>query len=159
VRRQLTLLPIPISGLTSSSYTLLAAVSTFFVGSWLGIRVSGFRKAAKVPYPYEYASYEQVQTAAPAHAKAMDTFNRAQRGHQNFNENHTATVAALLISGLTYPTAAAALGFFWSVNRVLYAVGYTNGGEKGRYWGIGGLLTGHVLNFMAARSAWVIANA
>ena len=45
------------------SYVLAACVSTFFVGAWHGGRVGGFRKAAKIPYPYEYASYEQVQTA------------------------------------------------------------------------------------------------
>ncbi|CAN9355471.1 unnamed protein product [Alternaria alternata] len=41
-------------------YVLAACVSTFFVGAWHGGRVGGFRKAAKIPYPYEYASYEQV---------------------------------------------------------------------------------------------------
>jgi glutathione S-transferase len=137
----------------------MAVVSTFFVGNWLGIRVTGMRKAAKVPYPYEYASYEQVQTAAPNAAKLMDKFNRAQRGHQNFLENQPAAIGAMLIAGLKYPMATAALGAFWSVNRILYAIGYTNGGEKGRYWGVGGILGGYVLNVMAAISAYGIATA
>jgi glutathione S-transferase len=65
----------------------------------------------------------------------------------------------MLIAGLTYPVAAAGLGAFWSFNRVLYALGYTNGGEMGWYWGAGGLLAGHVLTGMAAVSAWKIASA
>lgn len=137
----------------------MAVVSTFFVGSYLGTRVSGFRKAAKIPYPYEYASYEQVQTAAPARAKAMDLFNRAQRGHQNFGENHPTAVAAMLISGLKYPVATAVLGAVWSVNRIVYAVGYTNGGEKGRYYGILWMLAHYAMLFMAGKSAWDIAMA
>ncbi|KAH8719293.1 hypothetical protein GQ44DRAFT_775430 [Phaeosphaeriaceae sp. PMI808] len=110
-------------------YVLLAATSTFFVGSWLGGRVGFFRKAAKVPYPFEYASYEQVQTAAPTSAKAMTLFNSAQRSHQNFNENHPSALGAMLIAGLRWPTVTAALGAVWSVNRVIYALGYTNGSE------------------------------
>lgn len=145
--------------LTRYSYTLMAVVSTFFVGSWLGGRVSGFRKAAKVPYPYEYASYEQVQTAAPERAKAMDKFNRAQRGHQNFNENITLAIAAMLISGLKYPTATAVLGAIWSSNRVLYGIGYTNGGEKGRYWGAAWMLAHYALFILSAKTAWDISRA
>ncbi|KAF2751258.1 membrane-associated proteins in eicosanoid and glutathione metabolism [Sporormia fimetaria CBS 119925] len=139
-------------------YTLLSVVSTFFVGTWLGIRVTSFRKAAKIPYPYEYASAEQVSTAAPAAAKAMDTFNRAQRGHQNFVENHASAVGALLVAGLRYPKLAAGLGAVWSVNRVLYALGYTNGGEKGRYWGAAGILALWTLFGVAGKSAWEMCN-
>jgi glutathione S-transferase len=127
------------------------------VGSYLGSRVSTFRKAAKVPYPYEYASYEQVQTAAPAKAKAMDQFNRAQRGHQNFNENHSSAIVAMLIAGLKYPVPAAVLGAVWSVNRVVYAVGYTNGGEKGRYYGVLWMVAHYVLFLYAGKTAWDIA--
>ena len=145
---------------SSYSYTLLSVVSTFFTGAFLGMRVGAFRKAAKVPYPYEYASYEQVTTAAPAQAKLLDNFNRAQRGHQNFNENIALVVGAILITGITYPTAAPVLGFTWSVNRIIYALGYTNGAEggKGRYYGAAGMIAQYVLFIMSAMSAWKIAN-
>lgn len=120
-----------------------------------------FRRAAKVPYPYEYASYEQVTTASPASSKAMHQFNCAQRGHQNFNENHTTAVAAILVTGLKYPLVAAGLGALWSSNRVLYAIGYTNGkeGGKGRYMGILGLIAHYVLVGYAAKTAWDISKA
>lgn len=115
-----------------------------------------FRKAAKIPYPYEYASYEQVQTAPPASAKAMIAFNSAQRGHQNFNENHVSAVGAMLISGLKYPNAAAVLGAMWSVNRVIYAIGYTNGSEggRGRYYGALWMVAHYALVIMSGKVAY-----
>lgn len=137
-------------------FVLLSAVSTVLVGSWLGMRITPFRKAAKIPYPYEYASYEQVTTASPASSAAMQQFNCAQRGHQNFNENHPSALAAILISGLRYPRVSAGLGLLWSVNRVLYAIGYTNGkpGGKGRYIGILWAIAHHVLVGYAGWTAW-----
>jgi len=120
------------------------------------MRVGGFRKAAKIPYPYEYASYEQVQTAAPASRKAMHAFNAAQRGHQNFNENHTNFLGALLITGLEYPRTAATLGAAFSIGRVLYGWGYTSGPDNGtgRYYGAVGLLAHYAILFMSVKVAW-----
>jgi glutathione S-transferase len=142
-----------------NSYVLLAAVSTFLVGTWQGMRVGTFRKSAKIPYPFEYASYEQVQTASPASSQAMILFNSAQRAHQNFNENHGIAVAAMMIAGLKNPVATAVLGAVWSVNRVIYAVGYTNGSEggKGRYYGIAWMFAHFGLIGMAGKAAWDIA--
>ncbi|CAO2651692.1 Nn.00g042620.m01.CDS01 [Neocucurbitaria sp. VM-36] len=143
-------------------YVLLAAVSTFFVGVWHGGRVGSFRKAAKIPYPYEYASYEQVQTASPANSKLMLAFNAAQRAHQNFNENHPTALGAMLIAGLKYPVAVGVLGAVWSVNRVVYAVGYTrSGGEggKGRYYGALWMLAHYAMVLMAGKAAWDLAMA
>jgi glutathione S-transferase len=142
--------------LTLPSLVLASAVSTFFVGAWLGGRVSGFRKAAKIPYPYEYASYEQIQTASPSASAAMHVFNRAQRGHQNFNENQTSFLGALLITGLEYPRTAAVLGAAFSVGRVLYGWGYTSGPEngKGRYYGAFGMIAQYVALLMSAKVAW-----
>ncbi|KAF2201781.1 membrane-associated proteins in eicosanoid and glutathione metabolism [Delitschia confertaspora ATCC 74209] len=136
---------------------LLAAVSTFGAAIWHGIRVGGYRKAAKVPYPYEYASYEQIQTSPPAASKAMLQFNCAQRAHQNFNENHPTAVGALLIAGLGYPRAAAVMGALWVVNRIVYAVGYTRSegsAGKGRYYGILWMLAHYGLVGMAGKVAW-----
>jgi glutathione S-transferase len=140
----------------SPSYVLLAAVSTFLVGSWHGGRVGVFRKAAKIPYPFEYASYEQIQTASPASSKAMLAFNSAQRAHQNFNENHPTALGAMAIAGLKFPVATAALGGVWAVNRVVYALGYTNGSEggKGRYYGALWMLAHYAMIIMAGVAAW-----
>lgn len=148
--------------LTDPSYVLLATVSTFFVGAWHGGRVGAFRKAAKIPYPFEYASYEQVQTASPASKKAMLAFNSAQRSHQNFGENHPTVIGTLLISGLRWPVATAILGAVWSVNRVVYAIGYTRSGEeggKGRYYGSAWMLAHYALIVMSGISAYKIAMA
>lgn len=140
-------------------YVLLSAVGTFFVGSWLAIRVGSFRKAAKVPYPYEYASYEQIQTAPPAASKAMYLFNCAQRGHQNFNENIVPFLGAMLISGLKYPRAAATMGAVFCVGRVVYSWGYTQDkeGGRGRYYGGFGPLAQYVTMLLSAKVAWDLA--
>ncbi|KAH9867806.1 hypothetical protein IAQ61_007110 [Plenodomus lingam] len=69
-------------------YVLATATSTFLLATWHAIRVGHFRKAAGIPYPYEYASYEQVSAAPAASATHLLAFNAAQRAHQNFNENH-----------------------------------------------------------------------
>ncbi|KAL6704895.1 hypothetical protein ACN47E_007578 [Coniothyrium glycines] len=143
-------------------YVILAAVSTLFVGAWHGGRVGGFRKAAKIPYPYEYASYEQVQAASPASKAAMLAFNSAQRAHQNFNENHVTALSAMLVAGLKYPVVAAGLGAVWSVNRVVYAIGYTRSGEQGgtgRYYGSLWMIAHYSLLLMSAKTAWDMAMA
>lgn len=148
--------------LTTSSYVLGAVVSTFFVNAWHGGHVGSFRKAAKIPYPYEYASYEQIQTASPASKKAMLAFNSAQRAHQNFGENHPTVMGTLLISGLRWPVATAILGAVWSINRIVYAVGYSGSGEqggKGRYYGAAWMLAHYALIIMSGISAYKIAMA
>lgn len=124
--------------------------------------MGGFRKAAKIPYPFEYASWEQVQTAAPGSKSAMLAFNAAQRAHQNFNENHATAVGAMLISGLKYPVATAVLGAAWSANRVLYAIGYTRTAETGgagRYYGALGLIAHYAMVLMSAKTAYDFAMA
>jgi glutathione S-transferase len=48
------------------------------------------------------------------------------------------------------------LGGVWAVNRVVYAVGYTNGSEggKGRYYGILWMLAHWGLIGMSGKAAW-----
>lgn len=75
-----------------------------------------FRKAAKVPYPAAYAPDSRTDEAAIR-------FNCAQRSHAQFVENQVSTLAALLLAGLRFPLAAAAMGLGWSVFRYLYMVG------------------------------------
>ncbi|KAK7710001.1 hypothetical protein SLS57_008498 [Botryosphaeria dothidea] len=120
-------------------YVLLAATGSLFVGTWLGVRVGSFRKAAGVPYPHQYATQERVeQTADAQRSQALHLFNCAQRGHYNFLENHTSFLFALLVAGLRRPVPAAIMGGLWSVGRIMYAVGYTSPGKqngKGRLIG------------------------
>jgi len=92
----------------------------------------------------------------------MLAFNSAQRAHQNFNENHPTVLGTLLISGLRWPVATAVLGAFWSVNRIIYAIGYAKSGEeggKGRYYGILWMIAHYSLIIMSGISAYKIAMA
>jgi glutathione S-transferase len=104
-----------------------------------------FRKAAKVKYPATYAPESRTDVEA-------NRFNCAQRSHANFTENQPSFLVALLVSGLRFPLAAAAMGAGWSVCRVLYMTGYTRGDEggKGRYQGILHTPLQAVLTLMAA---------
>jgi len=87
----------------------------------------------------------------------MLAFNSAQRAHQNFNENHVTALGAMLITGLKHPVLAGVLGGVWSVNRVIYAVGYTKSGEdggKGRYYGALWALAHYAMLLSSAKVAW-----
>jgi glutathione S-transferase len=113
------------------------------------------RKAAKCPYPNGYASAQDMK-ANPA---AYD-FNCAQRAHTQFMENAPQAMMSMLVAGLMYPNATAALGLGWLVSRVLYLYGYVYGKKEkgaGRYlgttfwlfqgglWGLVGMTTWNLL--------------
>ncbi|ROW08870.1 hypothetical protein VMCG_02804 [Cytospora schulzeri] len=111
-------------------YVLLVAASTTFVNAWHGIQTSKARKVSGIGYPTAYASSEEAKEGTPAYL-----FNCAQRAHANFAENVTPFMANLLIAGVRYPLLAAGLGFGWLAGRVLYTIGYTSNGPKGRRTG------------------------
>ena len=71
-------------------------------------------------------------------------FNCVQRAHQNTLENWSSIQILMLINGLVMPRAAAALGLIWVLGRVIYGLGYTYYGPRGRM--VGGLLS-HVGDF------------
>jgi len=104
------------------------------------MRVGGFRRRAKIPYPNAYASAEQIKSAeTEEHRQAMYLFNCAQRAHYNFLEHYVIALPALLVAGVGYPRSAAVFGLIWSVGRALYATGYTNPNKEkgaGRYNGM-----------------------
>lgn len=62
-------------------------------------------------------------------------FNAVQRGHQNMLESHYAILWLMTLAGLKYPLATATAGAFWSIGRVLYAIGYSSGDVKKRIYG------------------------
>lgn len=71
-------------------------------------------------YPKAFADSADLAAASSGEQKkAMHLFNCAQRAHINFNENHPSVLAAMLLSGLLYPQASAALGAAWSVGRIV----------------------------------------
>jgi glutathione S-transferase len=119
-------------------YVLLAATGTFFTAAWHAHRIGSFRRIARVEYPNEYATPEQI-AAAPAEKKeALYLFNCAQRANANFIENYPPVLAALLIGGIRQPVLAAIAGALWTAFRIVYAVGYTLKGKtrgSGRRYG------------------------
>lgn len=87
---------------------------------WHGFRVGGFRKPAKIVYPQAFAdSTDMANATSGEQKKAMYLFNCAQRAHANFNENHPSVMVSLLLSGVVYPQASAALGAVWSLGRIV----------------------------------------
>jgi glutathione S-transferase len=119
------------------------------------LRVGSFRKAAKVPYPNAYATALEASTSPEKHA-----FNCAQRAHANFIENQPSFLATLLVAGLVFPVASAALGAVWIAGRATYAWGYTrphkpNG--SGRYLGVWWYVPDALLKLMAPYAAYTIA--
>jgi len=139
-------------------YVLLTVAGTFVLSTWHGMRVGPFRRAAKIPYPTQYASDTQIAAADSEQAKtAMYLFNCAQRAHYNFLENYITFVPALLIAGLKFPVVAAALGAAWSVFRTMYATGYTRADKtngKGRMAGAGFWLAQFALYGIVGKQAF-----
>ncbi|KAF4909505.1 Microsomal glutathione S-transferase 3 [Colletotrichum viniferum] len=127
-------------------YVLLVAASTFFINTTHVLLTSKFRKASGLVYPVPYASNEAAEKDRKAYM-----FNCAQRAHANFTENQPSFLGALLISGLRFPVASAAVGAGWALSRLTYAFGYTSAaGPAGRVRGsIGSFLTDTALKFMA----------
>lgn len=108
-------------------YVLAVASATGFVNLLHFFTTAKYRKASGVAYPAPYATEEQCKNNAMA-----VKFNCAQRAHSNFGENIISFLPALAISGLTYPVASAVLGATWVFGRVVYVMGYTSAGPKGR---------------------------
>lgn len=126
-------------------YVLLAAASTVFVNVWHGIQTSKARKASGIGYPNTYATAEQAEKNPAAYQ-----LNCAQRAHANFTENLTPILTSMLIAGTRFPIPTAVMGAGWLVSRVVYTIGYTSNGPKGRLTGsIGHNLFGLGLAFTA----------
>jgi len=139
-------------------YVLLTATGTFFLSTWHAMRVGPFRKAAGVPYPNQYASPEEIATAAtPEKAQSLHLFNCAQRAHYNYLENYVAFLPAMLLAGLRFPVSAAVTGLLWAGFRTAYAVGYTRADKKngkGRLAGSGFWLAQFVAFGMVGWMGW-----
>jgi glutathione S-transferase len=62
-------------------------------------------------------------------------FNNAQRAHYNFIEFAPSGFVMLFIAGIYFPVAAAVLGLVLFIGRLIYSIGYSSGGPKGRLVG------------------------
>jgi glutathione S-transferase len=112
------------------SYVLTVASASFFVNTYHFFLTAKARSGSGLKYPIPYATEEQA-----AKSPAAFKFNCAQRAHGNFVENITPFLGELLITGLRFPMAAAALGAAWVFGRVWYAAGYVARGPPGRSGG------------------------
>ncbi|XXH00395.1 hypothetical protein Hte_006739 [Hypoxylon texense] len=130
---------------TEYGYVLVVAVSSLLVNTLHFALTVKARVASGLAYPIAYASQEQAAKDPKAYA-----FNCAQRAHANYTESITPFLGALLVSGLRYPVASAALGAGWVFARVVYAAGYTTSGPRGRLTGSYlGVISDSVLKIMA----------
>jgi glutathione S-transferase len=59
-------------------------------------------------------------------------FNSAQRAHLNFVENIASILFAVTFGGLYYPLVEIGFGLAIAVGRLIYALGYSTKGPKGR---------------------------
>ena len=132
------------------SYVMLISLgATPFLATGLAFLAGSMRKAARVDYPNFYPTPQQVKESKDAYK-----YTCAQRSHANFMENMPQAMVSMLVAGLTYPKATAALGAGWLVSRMLYAYGYIYGTrEKGMgrtigsgFWLCQGALWGMCIN-------------
>lgn len=122
-----------IAGVAASSaapppygWLMVSVAFTAFALQWMAINVAKARKEAGVAYP------AMVADGAVVGEKAALKFNCAQRGHQNTLETLPLLLVMQLLIAQVFPITAAALGAVWTVGRIVYVVGYTNGGPQKR---------------------------
>jgi len=108
---------------------MLSVAFTALTLLWMMIEVSKARKAAGVEYP--------AMVADPAvHGKEKASkFNCTQRGHQNTLEALPIHLAMQMMIAQIYPLVAAIFGFVWTIGRIVYMIGYKEGGPKKRFPG------------------------
>ncbi|KAJ6481758.1 hypothetical protein C8R45DRAFT_1002946 [Mycena sanguinolenta] len=111
-----------------TSYVAAALLSSVFLLTWQGMKVSGARKAVNIAYPRLYAEKAEMD-ASPAALK----FNCVQRAHGHTLENIASIYALTALTTLSSPhVAAGALGA-WVVSRILYTNGYATGVPDSRH--------------------------
>ncbi|KAF3397059.1 Microsomal glutathione S-transferase 3 [Talaromyces pinophilus] len=136
---------------------MVSSISTFLSLMHTN-RTGKYRQAAGVEFPNPYAP-----AAEAAVSPTKFRFNCAQKAHANFTENHTSFLTVILIAGLHYPRASAALGSAWILARFLYLVGYTRKQNaergKGRHLGTWWAVPHLVLMGLACVSSWKIMKA
>ena len=94
--------------------------------------VGGARKATKLPYPDMGTGRDSVKLTQEQYLK----INNAQRVHYNFIEGAATILVALAVAGLYQPALSANLGAVYFVGRLIYSIGYTQSGAKGRLVGV-----------------------
>jgi glutathione S-transferase len=123
-------------------YPLVVNVLGALVPAWAGVVVGGARRKTGLKYPLEY--HAGVIDEKSDHDKWL--FNCAQRSHQVMTPYHRLTGKNLMenlptffvlfnITSATFPKFGAAMGAMWLFARVVYHLGYSKSGPKGRVLG------------------------
>lgn len=79
-------------------------------------------------------------------------FNNAQRSHYNFIEVIAFCTLTLIVGGLYFPVIAAATGLVLFIARLIFAIGYSSAGPKGRL--VGALLADLCYVILLVISIW-----
>ncbi|XP_039596034.1 microsomal glutathione S-transferase 3b [Polypterus senegalus] len=108
-------------------YVIFTFVYSWVMLAYLAVKVGQARKKYDVQYPTMYSDKIKI-------------FNCIQRAHQNTLEIYPQWLIFQLVSGITYPVAAAVLGAIWVTSRFSYAWGYYTGDPAKRMWGVYGYI-------------------
>jgi glutathione S-transferase len=116
-------------------YAFATLIGTAITIVGLGGQVGGYRKKAKIPYPYMYATKEQADKDQAAHL-----FNCAQRVHQNTLENYPTFLVVYSVAAIKYPLIASVCGIIYFMGRVGFSRGYMTGKPEKRHYGAFGYI-------------------
>ncbi|KAF9920261.1 hypothetical protein FBU30_009927 [Linnemannia zychae] len=114
---------------------IIIAVLSCMLVFFFGTKVTSYRQIAQVPLPFLYADANECKED---HKKLI--FNCYQRIHQNTLEGFSTYLTVLLLGGVQYPIAGAALGGVWILGRCFYYYGYSTGHPNSRKLGVFGHL-------------------
>ena len=113
--------------------TVLANFSLVFI-------VVKARKKYGIVYPTLYATKSDIDTKGKCKSQDdVDSYNSAQRCHQNTAENISTVQLCGVVNGLLFPRFAGSCLMLYAIGRILYGRGYSNGGPKGRR--LGGMIS------------------
>mmetsp|Transcript_27137 Transcript_27137/g.40975 ORF Transcript_27137/g.40975 Transcript_27137/m.40975 type:complete len:152 (+) Transcript_27137:66-521(+) len=111
----------PVTLTLPDSYGLVvfaAGLGPLLTNLYMAGPVMAARKKYGVHYPNLYG--------VPGHHKDADSFNRVQRGHQNFMEINDSYIAMTLLGGLKYPIACSLGVLCYCAGSMLYQKGYAD---------------------------------
>ncbi|KAJ2796388.1 hypothetical protein H4S07_006235 [Coemansia furcata] len=112
-------------------YCVLAAVGISAQCFLAGISVTIARKKYKVQYPDNGGGRFSDKLSD----KDWVEFNNIKRVSDNYSENVGMVLSMLFCAGLFQPLLAASFGGLFILGKVIYGLGYTAWGPKGRMYG------------------------
>jgi len=114
-------------------FVFAGVFGTMIANLYCSINVSKHRKKFGIKYPALYADATHINKDCKK--EDVETFNCAQRAHQNTLESLSSVQLMGALNGLMFPQFAASCLGVYSVGRILYCNGYTKNGPDGRMLG------------------------